>query len=69
MMDPTKERHQILWIAGKCDGDPGNGQRSGKKARAIHGKSELTEIDKGEIGEELGQEHAHHFLRDQGDSS
>jgi hypothetical protein len=42
-MDPTKEQHQILCISGKkCNGD----KRLGKKVRAVHGKSKLTETEK-----------------------
>jgi hypothetical protein len=32
-------------------------------------KSNLTETENGEIGEEQSQEFAHHFLRQQADSS
>jgi hypothetical protein len=37
-------------------------ERSGKKARAVHGKSKLTDTEKDETGEEQSQERAHHFL-------
>jgi hypothetical protein len=41
-------------------------QGFGEKARAVHGKSELTETEKFETGEAQSQERAHHFLRHQG---
>jgi hypothetical protein len=61
-MDPTKEQHQILYKSRKkCDGDPGmsstrkvQSHRDRKKTRQARSKS---------------QEHAHHFLIHQGDSS
>jgi hypothetical protein len=37
-------------------------KRSGKKAWAVHGKSKLTETEKGEKGEEQSQDHANHFF-------
>jgi hypothetical protein len=62
-MDPTKEQRQILYKSRKkCDGDPGNDiQAFGEEASAVHGKSKLSENEKGETGKEQSQEHAHHF--------
>jgi hypothetical protein len=37
-------------------------RRSGKKAWAVHGKSKLTETEKGETGEGQSQEHVHHIF-------
>jgi hypothetical protein len=43
----------FVQISLKCDGDPGKDRR---KAWAVHGKSKLTETEKGETGEEQFQE-------------
>jgi hypothetical protein len=40
--------------------------RSGKKARAVHGKTKLTETEKGETDEEQSQEHVHNFFISRG---
>jgi hypothetical protein len=37
-------------------------QAFGEESRAVHGKSKLTENEKGETGEEQSQEHAYYFL-------
>jgi hypothetical protein len=43
------------------------GQTSGKKAWAVYGKSKLIETENDETDEQQTEEHAHNFVRYQGD--